>query len=581
MFAAYAASQIGMGGSSLSLFAQSMGSAIAPSPKIFSTRELLWVVMPLHPGRKETLERERADRRRRAFHDSSKCTDLQCNGGCKVRIQIEYGGPTENSAQSALAGFALSSTEIGHAQTPCVASTAHPLGLPLAVRQARHRRLTAATQIKARIVEIAMPQLPLDPLIPTLLNILSAFIEDGNWQSEDARRATANAIVMLPATCSEARNLALEDKARWSWLIAYELARTRTGPTLRLFDGIPAAIQRLHKPPAIRPLSQNRNKIAAFQTDVTAIHEGRMLFARIVEKDLRGISSGRIKQWNLDGCESDYMASDLPITLPARVRCFADYCRWQVQAAFCLDLQDGLACALPRCARRKCNRRAHPDFTFEHGLTQGTMRAYRTTNSDSNEITYFKMLRSIVLDYADDPVEAPALRCYCSTHCSLLAADEYDQCVRCCTLEEMDSYAAPSRNDRPSSAKQLRAAIARNQTIARRMRSQRHVQELKHWEEQLLDVTEERERVVHMLNLDTALLYVASLVCELPPGLKPTCMMPAANGWRARAMIWATAMNKIVQIYRPHSVGAELIQSTVSLPRWARKIKDRCLEILR
>ena len=136
----------------------------------------------------------------------------------------------------------------------------------------------------------------------------------------------------------------------------------------------------------------------------------------------------------------------------ARVRCFADYCRWQVQSAFALTCTTDL-CSLPRCARRKCNRRAHPDFTFEHGLTQGTMRAYRTTNSDSDEITYFKMLRSIVLDYADDPVEAPALRCYCSTRCSLLAADEYDQCVRCCTLEEMDSYAAPSRNDCPSSAK--------------------------------------------------------------------------------------------------------------------------------
>ena len=46
-------------------------------------------------------------------------------------------------------------------------------------------------------------------------------------------------------------------------------------------------------------------------------------------------------------------------------------------------------------------------------------------------------------------------------------------------------------------------------------------------------------------------------------------------------MIWATAMNKIIQIYQPLSADAELMQSTVPLPRWARKIKDRCLEILR
>lgn len=552
--------------------------------------------MPLHPGRREILDRERADKKRRALHNSFNCTDPQCVDGCKVRIKIEYGGPTRSSAASTLARFSLSSIEDCHAQTmtpapapaparalatPCVRPPVHALGLPQAVRQARHRKLLAATQIKARVVEIAMPQLPLDPLIPTLLDILSAFIEAGNWQSEDARLAAANAVVMLPATCSEARNLALEDKARWNWLIAYELARTHTGPKLRLFDGLPAGIQRLHQPPAIRPLSQNKSKITEFQTDVDSIHEGRMLFARIAEEDLRGITAARIKQWNFEKWESAYMASDLPITLPTRVRCFADYCRWQVQAAFCLHLENGLACSLPRCARRKCDRRAHPDFALEHGLTQGTMRAYRTTNSDSDEITYFKMLRSFVLDYGDDPMEARSLQCYCSTHCSVLAADEYDQCVRCCTLEEMDSYAAPSRNDRPSSAKQLRAAIARNQTIARRMRSHRHIRELKHWEAHLLDVEAERERVVHMLNLDTALLYAASLVCELPPGLKPTCLMPEANGWRARAMIWATAMNKIIKIYGPHSVDAEMIQSTVSLPRWARKIKDRCLEILR
>ena len=120
-----------------------------------------------------------------------------------------------------------------------------------------------------------------------------------------------------------------------------------------------------------------------------------------------------------------------------------------------------------------------------------------------------------------------------------------------------------------------RAAIQRNLAITRQMRDQPEVATQPYPSkmanrEQLL-----RERTT-MLSVDLGLLYVASLVHELPPRLKPNRPLPNRDNWRDHANCYLNAVCNVRTVYLQYGKG---ILARDSSELWMRRLRDQLLDI--
>lgn len=465
---------------------------------------------------------------------------------------------------------------------------------------------------------------PLTPLVPHLIDLMAEAIDAADWdraplaaRQEAQRTAVTTAALMLPATCREARALAKLDELRWAWMLAYELARTNTGPKLRLYDGLPSGCGSLMQVPAVRPLfdpaapapaTPRQNGRVDFIDqcrEVTAtIHKACRLFAMHAEHDTRMpelVTGTSVSDMMLDVSTE---ATDLPDSVPRKVRAFADYCRWLWQSVRA-DLH-----ALPeqRCGRRGCPRWGHrlgedgeEDGGYRLSFTQGSHRRLHVKDPEANayregERDYWRDLQQ-KHPRDDEPDEGPSIETmlddavYCCTSCAIQCADEYDAIVRCANVDEL---ATPSmtRDGRNSAARQFRAVVKRNQVIARRMRATRDAQ-TRHLPVQF-DLAAERQRVRDVLCIDTGIVYAGALIGELPRAARPPRALPATDGWRALGFlsngsalggVWGGAIQTVWEIYAPRRCPARLdqhraeglVESHLSTPRWLRRVKDQCL----
>ena len=461
-----------------------------------------------------------------------------------------------------------------------------------------------------------MPSVPFDPLVPHLLDLMAEAIDAADWkrapltvQQEAQRTAVTTAALMLPATCREARALAKNDELRWAWMLAYELARTNTGPKLRLYDGLPSGCGSLKQVPAVRPPNGDIDFIDQCREVTVAIHKARRYYAMHAEHDTRGFATNLagakvVREANLDDLTE---ATDLPDSVPRKVRAFADYCRWLWQSAS----TDPYVLRERPCGRRGCPRWGHVlgeeggvDGAYGISFTQGAHRRLHGTTAHAR--ARIEATRNYWLDLGDkhtpDADEAPPAptatmmlddAAYCCTACALQCADEYDAIVRCAAVDELATPSA-TRDGRNSAARQFRAVVKRNQVIARRMRATRDAQ-TRHLPVQF-DLAAERQRVRDALSIDTGIVYAGALVGELPRAARPPRALPATDSWRslgflgsggARAGVWGGAIRTVWDIYAPRRSPARLaqnraeglVESHLSTPRWLRRVKDQCLSV--
>jgi hypothetical protein len=478
-----------------------------------------------------------------------------------------------------------------------------------------------------------MPSVPLDPLLPHLIDLMSNAIDAADWKrapltvrQEAQRTAITAAVLMLPATCREARALAKNDELRWAWMLAYELARTNTGAQLRLYDGLPSGCGSLKQVPAVRPLfdfaapaTARRNGQVDFinrcREDTSEMHKARRLFAMHAEHDTRlpELNGKSVADMNLDVLTE---APDLPDAVPHKVRAFAGYCRGLWQSAS----TDPCVFRERPCGRRGCPRSGHDlgdeDGEYRLGFTQGSHRRLHVQNPEDNahvegERDYWRDLQQHQRDFdlrqhqrdslSEPDEEAPASTetmldgaVYCCTACALQCADEYDAIVRCAAVDELATRST-TRDGRNSAARQFRAVVKRNQVIARRMRATRDAQ-TRHLPARF-DLAAERQRVRDVLCIDTGIVYAGALVGELPRAARPPRALPAFNGWRSLGLpnrgdapdgVWGGAIRKVCDIYAPHRSPARLaqhraeglVESHLSTPRWLSRVKDQCLSVI-
>lgn len=464
-----------------------------------------------------------------------------------------------------------------------------------------------------------MPSVPLTPLVPHLIDLMADAIDAADWKrapltarQEAQRTAITTAALMLPATCREARALAKLDELRWAWMLAYELARTNTGPKLRLYDGLPSGCGSLQQAPAVRPLhdpaaaapptGDQIEFIDQCREVTVAIHKARRYFAMHAEHDTRGFDT------NVAGAKAVQEAkladlteaTDLPDSVPRKVRAFADYCRWLWQSA----CHDPYVLRERPCGRRGCPRWGHihgedggEDGGYRLSFTQGSHRRLHVHTPEASAVMegardYWRDLgytHTLVPLDDDEAPPAPTATMlddavYCCTACALQCADEYDAIVRCAAVDELATPSA-TRDGRNSAARQFRAVVKRNQVIARRMRATRDAQ-TRHLPVQF-DLAAERQRVRDALCIDTGIVYAGALVGELPRAARPPRALPATDGWRSLGAVWGGAIRTVWDIYAPRRSPARLaqhraeglVESHLSTPRWLRRVKDQCLSV--
>ena len=98
-------------------------------------------------------------------------------------------------------------------------------------------------------------------------------------------------------------------------------------------------------------------------------------------------------------------------------------------------------------------------------------------------------------------------------------------------------------------------------------------------EEFNVDKENEHLRTIEMLNIDAAILYVASIVCQLPSKSRKNKWLPTTQNWRAVKLVQHQAASRIRAIYKKHNV-ATLFTNQHTLPKWMRDVHDKALDIL-
>jgi hypothetical protein len=190
---------------------------------------------------------------------------------------------------------------------------------------------------------------------------------------------------------------------------------------------------------------------------------------------------------------------------------------------------------------------------------------------------------------------------FCSQQCGRQTMWEFDRLVRCCgddgrMLNTVDFVRLPraaqaGRGSRTHGQRQLEAAcldavpptrlhsaaIERNETMRRRIARVASAQTSPvHLPIDAGAAAALRQELVMALNVDTALLYAASVISELPPNRRPKKTIPHCLAWRKQKGAEICYLNELTA--NP-TQRAHLLTSPTEQPRWLQKVKDQLLSL--
>ena len=167
----------------------------------------------------------------------------------------------------------------------------------------------------------------------------------------------------------------------------------------------------------------------------------------------------------------------------------------------------------------------------------------------------------------------PSDMSFCSHGCYKAANAEFKRLVRF----DIETPLCASRHGptTPSPAHLYRAAVKRNQAIARRVRAQEQVK-TKHYPSTMAN----REQLVRhqttMLSVDLGLLFAASIVHQMPANLRPDRPLPCTEDWRDHARGYFGAAERVRRFYLAYGKGL-LARDGTEL--WIRRLHSQVLEI--
>ena len=330
--------------------------------------------------------------------------------------------------------------------------------------------------------------------------------------------------------------------------------------------------------------------------------------AHVAAPDPRPAPSELSAQDRSVGFPEDYNATGggLPDGLPEPVRRFLGFLRyWSHALHSSLYLSTKVRICDHKHCLRTCSAQPPPGANQQTGFA-GDYWAFAIAGLQ-NEPT----------ELADWPPHM----CYCSKTCFDAAGAEFLSQVRCCNEPELEAATAPSRrasrraedggwcDDEAVPARLYRAALERNQVICRRLREQERRQRddapfangdvrfLKHFRfahpriglrNQAAALRDYHASFVDALNIDTGLLFAASIVSELPAVHRQNKLLPQKTQWRECLAVHRAALCRVRQVYveyhlkkqtRP-STSADLVTSTSGTrPAWLEAVKTHAQTI--
>ena len=167
----------------------------------------------------------------------------------------------------------------------------------------------------------------------------------------------------------------------------------------------------------------------------------------------------------------------------------------------------------------------------------------------------------------------PSDMSFCSHGCYKVTNAEFKRLVRF----DIETPLCASRHGptTPSPAHLYRAALKRNQAIARRVRSQEQVK-TKHYPSTMANREQLIREQTTMLSVDMGLLFAASIVDQLPASLRPDRPLPCTENWRDHARGYLGAVERVRELYKAYGKGL-LARDGTEL--WIRRLHSQVLEI--
>jgi hypothetical protein len=445
-------------------------------------------------------------------------------------------------------------------------------------------------------------EIPLDPLVPHLAAMLHEAISNQS-HNMDARKSILWASWTLPLVCRDAGRLSdeLVHTLKWLWLFEVHLhkqhrpywERTKLYPEgMRACEGLPKWFDvREQAKLSVRP--QQNDEYATRDLARQGNYEARCWYARYcagLEVGPKPIAPSVVKEeheWRkqrfLCGKSSEivYTADDL--ALPLEVEQFVGFLRWFMDSAIPRDQNNvpfELFCGVPGCNRPACIR---APMTLEE------------SDASHKNGSYWSLARCGVMQLRYD-AQRPTNMLWCSYSCEKAASIEYDECVRCCTDEELDAPPQRVRSrsttdpNRVSAARLLTAALERNALMARRLRARSKTPvRLRFYPMTPMNLEWYQESLIDALNLDAGILFAAVHIESWPPNQRPARQLPNSAEWRRCVFAYTNAICNTRRVYVDHADRKrdyaiprgvdELHVNPNTPPRWMLELKNLLVDI--
>ena len=414
--------------------------------------------------------------------------------------------------------------------------------------KARESLVRDTTTPKVRLVRNRTPPMPFDPLIPTLLSLLSTAINQ-RVQSE-YRNSVSNLLDACIVLCTESRAILMEHPSA-RYILFYERWRRnhhRSADSSFFLEMWPHFV------------SLDGQFSGSAVSDAAAV---RRLDVRAAVADrVSCVQTLELEATNLSVVRQRFYAPDLPHDVPLSVKIFVGRARFMFNAIRQHHGDDEDSFAHCRVCKRPCFFRQPPlEESDEEEVT-----APPPLGSVESQRGYWQMCGG-----CHPKVDCESAQC-CSSACERSMQTEIDTAMAISSNDLMIYDAPDNKQGTARVPAALRAALKRNELAARRMRSTGN------FRYSVLapdDVKQYRMLSSKMMNVDLALLHAAAYVAESPSLIAGRVVPPLTPNWRSVPTLYRSAVVSCKQFYEAYRpVDAVPVSSIVIRPRFLSKSRD-------
>lgn len=394
---------------------------------------------------------------------------------------------------------------------------------------------------RARVVEA---------IAEVALQLLRVSIDQGGDGCQDTRNALFHLLHHWPVLCKSARD-AIACQTSYPPIVWYE--RVRVGHHRQecwFLDGLPTGMPMFGAPVAIEfPVERMRDLL---YEDVVRERGHTIL-------KLEGMPLGSKKR--LDLAASLDKLPDISLQVPQTVRMFISRVRSMCHGLRAVRTSRSFA----QCHNAQCNRLF---FLGERGCDH-SQHPIGLLNVAIGSRAYWS---------ACAPMPEYATHRFCTRACEHQWANHHKRLVPD-ALVDYESEKLVRARDGARIGKALEAALERNRALCRVIQKRRRAQRRSHVALSRADLNRELEARIDMLNVDTGLLYAASIAARLPTIAQRRTLPGVREDWRrSGAETHRNALIRVARIYRQHRERAPVFD-LLDPPAYFRALRADVLSI--